>query len=370
MGKGKARASRSRKPYTLAPNFTAIIPRPSRPSLIPMKSPFTNAQSRAQFSSGPSTSVTGPSVYQNSNVQSAFRFLSLPDAVRTRIYKLVLQMPHEESHQSTSKDPYCTPPFEYFSYRPEASDLNLLLVSKQIHREAWNIYYRINDFHFYSTTDLYHFLARIGHDRRQEITGISFYSWHDDAERALELLSTCANLERMRFHLSFLQPAAYAAIWDIRGIKDLKISYNDRTASYGFGSREPNKFLPYGPELESVMTSPRLPEMDQDVNELPEIHQDTNELPESNQGAKELPEIHQGAKELPEIHRGAKELPEIHQGANELPEIHQDANKLPEMYPEMYPDMDPGYIDQDPLTLMKALSDYHDPIELGWLFPK
>lgn len=161
------------------------------------------------------------------------------------------------------------------------SILSILLGSKQIYTEAFHIFYSKNRFHFPDTQILYRFLRNIGYVRRQHLTMISFNWRGAEAKEAFRILKTCRRLKSLHFTAPCSEPPGYAAIREIRGLKEAKaiarthyLTHQDRGtySSYyaclcGIPYHQARGPLHDLPELERAMMQPRLKQYALDPNE-------------------------------------------------------------------------------------------------------
>ena len=148
------------------------------------------------------------------SIQPPQQTLPLPPEIRDRIYKLILR------------------PEKWFGMgEPENRCLSLLLVSKQIYREAYHIFYQCNNLKFLNVRYLWLFLKNIGYSRRFCVTHISFVWMGPEAKEAFELLKRCPNLK----YVDMIMPCRYghpsecerrygeAALYQVRGLERINI---------------------------------------------------------------------------------------------------------------------------------------------------
>lgn len=147
--------------------------------------------------------------------------LGLPFApeIRNEIYKHALSDPAQQEGGG-----------------PDASPLQLLLVSRQTNIEAYAMYYRNNKFHFPNLTLLARFLWNIGDARRAHITNLSFtYSQHDAAPRGMgQLLKACSNWRHITVDVRTCcsrEPDRYLArvLSQVRGMESVQFSLRRAT---------------------------------------------------------------------------------------------------------------------------------------------
>ena len=160
--------------------------------------------------------------------------------------------------------------------------LDLLLVSKQIYRESFHIFYATHCFSFLDTDFLYHFLRKSGYARRQHISQIRFIWRGSHAKKAFRLLKTCQRLRTVQLIASCSHPPGYAALCEVRGLEkvDAKAMIHfekHRVKVLGCkcwgdyychcACRKPGDPKSDLQELEMAMMRPRLPRFKLDPNE-------------------------------------------------------------------------------------------------------
>ena len=160
------------------------------------------------------------------------------------------------------------------------SDLNLLLVCKQIYIEAFHVFYSSHRFFFSDTELLYSFLKGIGHNRRQHLSMIAFDWCGPYAKDAFRLLKTCSRLKSVQFTVPCGEPPGYAAVREIRGLEQALVverrHYGSQyiymaAANYRcqcpYPMRDEERPLDDVLELERAMMRPRLKQYAVDPNE-------------------------------------------------------------------------------------------------------
>lgn len=133
--------------------------------------------------------------------KGAFDFLSLPPEIRNRIYGLLLVFegpihPSTQSPSSVAKGrSRCPCP---------NSALLILAVNRQIHDEAYGIFYDVNKFEFYYPIQVQAFVYGIGMNRARQVRDLTVH-YHDQksggvslAEVGLQALKQLSGLRRLR----------------------------------------------------------------------------------------------------------------------------------------------------------------------------
>ena len=130
-------------------------------------------------------------------------FLSLPSEIREHIYVCVLTVNVE------SAEPWITPLNQELRPMPGiVSCLAILATCRQILREAFYVYYRMNTFNFNHPDHLYDFLRAIGSVRANEIRSIrcSFRLAARENTAARYILSRLMRLEKLAFQFDAEKP--------------------------------------------------------------------------------------------------------------------------------------------------------------------
>jgi len=154
--------------------------------------------------------------------------LSISEELRARIFDEVLVKPHQpvqDGHRTQNPEP-----------------LSLLLVNRQIYKEASKIYYENNPFVYsVSENQAFKFPENIGPDRRHKIQDLTmlmsspkntskknrknhwpFTDYH------CELIRDCTNLETLRLHYTDSQPfqslQSPRNLLDLHGLKNVSIT--------------------------------------------------------------------------------------------------------------------------------------------------
>lgn len=158
---------------------------------------------------------------ETKSATDTLQLLPFPPEIRHLIYSLVLDVSNDEPLEIKLLGRLTISPTN--SPASIGSDLSILLVSKQTYIDAYHIFYRINRFHFDTTTVLFNFLRGIGSIRRQHVVWVSFRSFDDNAKRAFRLLKSCQRLKHLQLRLPYYQPSGYVALREVRGLESVQI---------------------------------------------------------------------------------------------------------------------------------------------------
>lgn len=166
--------------------------------------------------------------------------LPFPPEIRRMIYEYVFTSTTPFVRGRCTKYQRCRhhhPSLNFFVSYPcadihVASDLALLLVSRDIYRETFHMYYALNTVHLCSTERLFKFLTRIGYPRRQQLVSVAFHEFDDYAKRAFQVLRTAKRLEHIKFHLtsycernrSYHNLPGLAALREVRGLSHVELT--------------------------------------------------------------------------------------------------------------------------------------------------
>ena len=187
---------------------------------------------------------------ETKSATDTLQLLPFPPEIRHLIYSLVLDVSNDKPLEIKLPGRLTISPTN--SPASIGSDLSILLVSKQTYMDAYHVFYRINRFHFESTTVLFNFLHGIGSIRRQHVVWVSFRSFDDDAKRAFRLLKSCQRLKHLQLTLPDYQPSGYVALREVRGLESVHI-YLQVSLRHPRWARQSNP-----EELMKAMKRPRL----------------------------------------------------------------------------------------------------------------
>lgn len=168
-------------------------------------------------------------------------FFSLPSELRDRIYRYVLCI--EDSGIVIGREGTMRIEDNTLVRLSARVHLSCLLVSRQIHTEAFHIFYRYNTFHFRSTYELCLFLQNIGYPRRQQVTTV-VVKWRGQEPLQLFCLLKECDLKSLTIR-ELNQSERLAELRDVRGLERISIT-SDSEPDYDCQ------------ELERAMMRPRL----------------------------------------------------------------------------------------------------------------
>ena len=249
----------------------AVIPRPGKRQKTEItKSKGTetascwNSANSERPKSQPNTVNTASSTDTSRVERYAFNptnHLPFPPEIRNKIYRYLLTCPcYLGPNYGDCR--YCPPS----DIRPPLLDLSILRVSKQTFLESWHVLYAVNTIGFSSTDALLAILQHIGYERRQQVVRVSFKWLGKDPKAAFRLLKTCSRLSSIKFNLCYYEPKGYAALKEVRGMKEIEIHHQQFAAcaclgqSWNFNERMhlDKRVLSDPAELKEAMMRPRL----------------------------------------------------------------------------------------------------------------